>query len=200
MLKWGSISWLAGPGDGDICRLGGETHPATALLPFSPVLPLLAVKNYRRGCPCYLYSRHILNPHVLICWILAKPRWLFRQLSLGAAQTSAKLMGKFWWISKGYGSNGFLSQGWMQKRAFDFFVQYTAMCRACRMCWSPSKFLGSTKAARQLLKCQVLTDSSLEWYCLWNKPGFFPSLGCEKRQQAIKILLGKTWCQSIILI
>lgn len=46
-----------------VCHLGGEVHPAIALLPSSPTLPLLAVQNYRHGCPCYLYNRHILNPH-----------------------------------------------------------------------------------------------------------------------------------------
>lgn len=108
-------------------------------------------------------------------------------------------MGKFWWTSEGYGSNGSLSQGWMQNKAYGFFMQYTAMCWTCRMSWSPPKPFGSTKA-------DSFWTARSSLLLLWHGTAcetnlfFFPSLGCEEGQQAINTLLCKTWCQSIIMI
>lgn len=75
-------------------------HPGTALLPSRHVLPLLAVRNYRCGCSCYLHSRHILNPqsrNEYLTSLYAGP-WKklndSRKISLGANSNLIQANGK----------------------------------------------------------------------------------------------------------
>lgn len=102
-------------------------------------------------------------------------------------------MGKFWWASKGYGSNGSLSQGWMQKRAYVSFVQHMQCAELAERVELPQSFL----VAPELPDSFWTAKSSL--LLLWHGTAcetnllFFPSLGCEKGQEAIKTLLCETW-------
>lgn len=143
-----------------VCCWGGETHSATGPLPSSHVLLLPAVRNDRCGCLCYLYNRNLLNPQNRDEYLtfLCAGTWQKLNDSLGSCLWAQLKPQPSWWESFGGSQRVMdqmfrLSQSQMQKRAYSCFVQHIVMCWDWRMCWSPPKFLGSTKAARQLLKC-----------------------------------------------
>lgn len=148
------ISWLAQPGDGELYLLFACRDAS------SHVLPLPAARSDRGGCSCYLYNKNILNPHSrnkYLTSLWAGPWQKLDDSSGNCPWAQFELQPNsnesFGGSQRGMDQLFCLSRSQMQKWVYCFFVQHIVMCWTRWTCWSPSKFLSSTKAARQLLKC-----------------------------------------------